>query len=209
MKRLCYVLVLGIMLLGTTVYAEQKSEPLWGFIDNVGADWGYGRDYILPEAWRSDHCYNTVNRWSIRAESRRLIFSEKWGLQGELLYSAHKADEYPDHGQDTGFKEWGFNLILKRYFFDDMFYAGILAGLSYVHDFPNFEDRDWPDRDLESNLGRSHCLGSWGGVIGKDWHVYKDWSLRTEARLTHTSDPFGPDMGKNFIGWSFGATRHF
>ena len=210
MKRLCYMLVVLTMLLSTTVYAEEKSKPLWGFINNVGVDWSYGRDdYILPDAWCSKHSTNFVNRVVIRAESRRLIFSEKWGLQGELLYSAHKANEVPDHGQDAGFNQVGFNLALIRHFFDDMFYLGWFAGVSYVDELPRFENRDWADRYLESNLGQSHWLGSWGPMLGKDWKVYKTWSLRTEARFTHTSDPFRTDKGKNFIGWNLGITKHF
>lgn len=223
MKRLCYVLrrltyilsVVTIVISMAAIANSQESssklseKPLWGFIDNIGSDWVYGEDYMLPEDWQGSHVRNVVNRWGFRAESRRLLFSEKWGLQGEFLYSAHKGNEYPDHGQDTGFKEYGINLILKRYFFDDMFYIGWLAGLSYVDDLPNFENRDWPDRCLESNLGQSHWLGTWGPLVGKDWRIYQAWSLRTEVRLTHTSDPFRTDKGKNFLGWALGVTYHF
>jgi hypothetical protein len=214
MKRFSIVLAAIVMLISTNVYANSAAtisckKPLWGFIDSVGFDWQYGRDYMLPDSWKGEHCLNKVNRWSVRAESRSLLLPEKWGIQLELLYSAHKADEHPDHGQDTGFKELGINLAVKRYFFDDMFYVGWLAGLSYVGEFPNFENRDWPDRSLESNLGRSHYLGTWGPMVGKDWHIYKAWSFKTEMRFTHTSDPFNTDMGKNFLGATVGFTYNF
>ena len=215
MKRLSYVVAAIVLLIGTNVYASESAatlsckKPLWGFIDSVGADYQYGKDYMLPDSSRGEHCFNTVLRWSVRAESRSLLFSRKWGVQLEFLYSDHKADEFPDRGQDAGFKEWGVNLALKRYFFDDMFYVGFLAGLSYVDEFPNFENRDWPDRSLESNVGRSHCLGSWGPMVGKDWRIYKAWSLKTEMRLTHTSDPFNTDMGKNFLAGTVGFSYNF
>jgi len=209
------IMVMAIVLFGMVAHAEESAatlnckKPLWGFIDSVGADYQYGMDYMLPDSLRGEHCFNTVVRWSVRAESRSLLFSEKWGLQLELFYADHKADEYPDYGQDTGFKEIGVNLALIRHFFDDMFYVGWLAGLAYVDEFPNFEDRDWPDRSLESNVGRSHCLGTWGPMVGRNWHIYKAWSLKTEMRLTHTSDPFRTDMGKNFLAGVVGFSYNF
>lgn len=215
MKRFSIVLAAIVMLISMNVYAGESAatisckKPLWGFIDSVGFDWQYGQDYMLPDDWKGEHCLNRVNRWSVRAESRNLLLPEKWGIQLELLYSAHKADEVPDRAQDTGFKEWGINLAVKRYFFDDMFYVGCLAGLSYVDEFPNFENRDWSDRSIEADVGRSHCLGSWGLMAGRDWHIYKAWSLKTEMRLTHTSDPFNTDKGKNFLAGAVGFSYNF
>lgn len=217
MKRLCYIMVL-LSIVFTTNFAmaeikTEKDSRLLGFIDNVGVDWQYGKDKVLPDTARGDHCYNTVNRISVRAETRGpWFFSDKWGLQGELQYSAHKADELPDHGQDTGFKEVGFNLALKYFFFNDLFYAGFFGGLSCPLDFPEFEHRDyWADRDIESNLGRSGILGSWGPMIGRDWRVKNSpWSLKTEMRFTHTSDPLTHnDRGKNYASMVLGLTYHW
>ena len=215
MKRFSIVLAAIMLLISTSAYAEESAaadssqQPLWGFIDNVGFDVQHGKDFMLPDDWRGEHCLNKVTRWSVRAESRSLLLPEEWGIQLELLYSAHKADEVPDRGQDTGFKEWGINLAVKRYFFGDAFYIGWLAGLSYVDEFPNFENRDWPDRSIESNLGRSHYLGSWGPMAGRDWHIYKALSLKTEMRVTHTSDPFNTDKGKNFFTGLVGFSYNF
>lgn len=204
MKRLCYVLVLLTMLLGNSVYAEEKSKPLWGFIDNVGFDLAYAKDEWFPTDFvKSDRCTNVVKRLSIRAETSKIIPWEKWRVGAEVGYSAHKADELPGGryhiGHDAGFKEWNWNIIVKRDMFNNLFYLGGVAGVSY-----------WSDRDNGmQNLGDSHWLGTWGALIGKDWNIYKAWSLRTEVRATHTSDPFRSDMGKNYFGWNFGFTRHF
>jgi len=204
MKRLCYILVLFTMLLGTSVYAEEKSKPLWGFIDSVGFDWGYYKDEWFPTDFvKSDECANTVNRFSIRAESSKILPWEKWIVGMELGYSMHKADELPDgcysSSHDAGFREYNINLIVKRKMFDNLFYFGGLAGVGY-----------WYQRDNGMhNLGDSHVLGSWGALVGKDWHIYKTWSFRTEVRATHTSDPFESDMGKNYIGWVAGITKNF
>jgi hypothetical protein len=207
MKKLIGIIVLAIVLVSGVCYADSK--PL-GFIDNIGIDLEWGKDFMLPDTLRGDHVLNSVKRISARAESRNLIFSDKWGLQFEFKYSAHKGDEQPDHGQDAGWKELGFNLALIRHFYDDLFYVGWLAGLSYVDEFPNFENRDWPDRSLESNVGRSHCLGTWGPMVGKNWKFGEThWSLKTEMRFTHTSDPFRTDMGKNFISGTLGVSYVF
>jgi len=184
-------------------------------IDSLGLDYQHGEDVMLPEDWQGDHCTNKVLRFSVRAESDSVIPYylnggwDKWTLGVELHYSDQKANEKPDHGQDAGFKEMGFNVTVKRHLFDRKFYVGFIAGLSYVHEFPKFENRDWKHGDMNSNIAHSHCLGTWGPIVGKDWHVYKSWSLRTELRGTHTSDPFGSDSGKNFLGGVIGVTYRF
>ena len=223
MKKLSFVVFLLLLVFSRNVVVAKDVDfvesidktdiRLFGFIDNIGFDWQYGKDEILPDSVRGDHCYNTVNRFSVRAESRGLwFFPEKWSTQGELYYSAHKIDEVPDNSQDTSFKEIGFNLIIKRFFFDDLFYLGFFGGLSKPLDFPEFEKRDWKDRDIESNLGRSGILGSWGPIIGKDWKfVNTPWSLKTELRpFCHTSDPFTQnDRGKNYTTMVIGISYNF
>ena len=194
MKRLYYILTICLMLFGTTAFAETK----------IGFDWIYGKDNILPEAWQGPSCENTVNRFSIRAEINSMFPSwDKWFIGGEFQYSMHKADEKPEgkygNGHDAGFREYSLNLTIKRQMFDDLFYLGVLVGASY-----------WYERDNRMhNLGDSHLLGTWGGMIGKDWNVYKAWSLRTELRLTHTSDPFRSDRGKNYGTGIMGMTYTF
>jgi len=209
MKKLIGVIAL-LAIVFSSGFCYATEGPLFGFIDNVGVDFEYGKDYMLPDSLRGDHALNTVKRYSLRAESRNLIFSDKWGVQFEFKYSAHKGDEVPDHGQDAGWKELGFNLALIRHFYNDLFYIGFLAGLSYVDDLPEFERRDWPDRCLESNVGRSHYLGTWGPMVGRNWGFGDTpWSLKTEMRFTHTSDPFRTDMGKNFISAIMGFSYNF
>lgn len=214
MKKLTYVVALALTLaisLGTIAQAEEKT---WK-IDSLGFDYQEGGDVMLPDYWQGDHATNLVKRYSLRAESDSLapyLLNDSWdkwtlGLEGH--YSAHKANEKPDQGQDTGFKEMGFNVTVKRHLFNRSFYVGFIAGLSYVHEFPQFENRNWKHGDMNSNIGRSHCLGTWGPMVGKDWHVYKAWSMRTELRGTHTSDPFGSDSGKNFVAGTIGVTYRF
>ena len=211
MKRLCYVIVLLTMLLGTSVYAKDKSEPLLGFIDSIWIEYEHSEDYFLPKDWRGDHATNVVHRYGIGAESRSLLISaEDWAIFAKLQYSAHKANEYPDYGQDTGFKELGALVGVKKYFLK-RFYVGVYAGMAYIDEFPNFENRDWPDRCIESNVGRSHFFGSWGGLAGFKFRVPKtnNWSFASEARITHSSDPFRTDKGKNLTGLSFLLVREF
>ena len=170
----------------------------------IGGDWMYGKDVLLPDAWQSPSCENTVNRFSIRAETNEIFPSlDKWFFGIEGMYSMHKADEKPEGsywmGHDAGFREYSFNVTISRQMFDDLLYVKWIMGLSY-----------WHNRDVRShNLGDSHCLGTWGPAIGKDWNLYKTWSLRTEFRMTHTSDPFRSDRGKNYGTFMMGVTYTF
>lgn len=193
MKKLLSIVVLSILFSSNLVMAET----------NIGFDWMYGKDAWLPDAWQSPSCENTVNRLSLRAETNNHFPGwEKWFIGGELQWSRHKADEKPKGkyraGHDAGFVEYSFNLTIKRELFNDLFYLGWVMGASY-----------WYKRDHGMhNLGDSHWLGTWGPMIGKDWHIYKSCSLRTEARVTHTSDPWQSDRGKNYatffvVGFTF------
>lgn len=88
-----------------------------------------------------------------------------------------------------------------------MLYVGGLAGLSYVSNFPEFEDRSWNESHRHSDIGRSHYLYTAGTLVGKDWQLFKSArAIRTEGRLTHTSDPFRSDVGKNFASGVLGVT---
>jgi hypothetical protein len=215
LRKFAYaVVVLAMVLTVGLVAVVQAEEETWK-IDSLGFDYQHGEDVLLPEEWQGDHCTNLVIRWSVRAESDSVIpyylndSWDKWTLGLEFHYSDSKANEKPDHGQDAGYKEMGFNVTVKRHFFDKMFYVGWLAGLAYIDEFPQFENRDWKHGDMNSNIGHSHCVGTWGPMIGKDWHIYEGWSLRTEFRGTHTSDPFRSDSGKNFIAGVAGVTYRF
>jgi hypothetical protein len=205
----------GLSMLFSACQAERVQVAEDWRIDSIGIDWQYGKDSMMPEDWQCDHCTNEVDRYSIRVESDSVIpyvlndSWKKWTVGTELHYSDHKADEKPDYGQDTGFKEIGFNAILKRHIFNRLLYIGFIAGLSYVDNFPEFENKDWNHCDRYSCTGRSHWLGSYGAVAGKDWPMYKAWSLRTELRATHTSDPFRSYSGINFIAAVVGVTYRF
>jgi hypothetical protein len=213
MKNFIYVAVaitLAISL-GTMAQAAEKN---WK-IDSLGFDYQEGSDVLLSESLQGDHCTNLVKRFSLRIESDSIVpyyLNDSWdrwtlGLEGH--YSMHKANEKPDRGQDTGFKEVGFNVTIKRHLFNKLLYIGFRGGLSYVNDFPEFENRDWKHGDMNSNIAHSHCLGTWGPMIGKDWPICEDWSMRTELSGTHTSDPFGSDSGKNFVAGTIGVTYKF
>ena len=198
MKRLCYVLAICVMFcfVGSTVYAETK----------IGADWFYGKDAYVLDDWQSPSCANTVNRLSFRYETNELFPSlENLFIGGEFRYSRYKADELPggcyysEHpGHDAGFIDHGLNLTF-RYEIADVFYVGWFMGMSY-----------WLDRDHGMhNLGGSHWLGTWGPMIGKDWKIYKSWSVRTELRISHMSDPWESDRGKNHGEIGIGITYTF
>lgn len=201
-----YVMMLLIVFVLPTI-GYCKGFEHHKFFDNLGFDYQYGNDSMYPESLQGKHSRNKVTRFSVRAENKTIL-PEKWTVQGEIHYSKTKADEYPDNGQDTWFEEIGFNLVVKRTMFD-LFYIGGFAGVSKALSFPEFENRDWADRDIESNIGRSGVLGSWGGLVGKDWFLNTNWGIRTEVRLTHTSDPFRTDRGKNYGAGIIGLTYRF
>jgi len=210
MKKLFVVLVSLCLLVPAVVNAGETWK-----IDSIGFDYQHAEDVLLPEELQGDHCTNLVIRWSVRVESDSMIAYylnddwNKWTIGMEFHYSDQKANEKPDYGQDAGFKEIGFNITFKRHLFDRKFYIGVLAGLSYVEQFPAFENRDWKHGDMNSNIAHSNPLGSWGCMIGKDWKIYKTWSLRTEFRATHTSSVFGSDSGKNLLAGVLGVTKRF
>jgi hypothetical protein len=209
------IIVTVVLALAFIAPSAQAEEKTWK-IEKVGVDFHYGRDIWMPDTFRGDHSDNIVQRIAVRAESDSLMpylindCWNKWTIGGELHYSAHKANERPDQEQDTGFHEFGFNLVVKRNLFDRMLYLGGLAGMSYISSFPRFEDRSWNESHRNSDIGRSHYLYTVGGLLGKDWQLFHTpWSIRTEARVLHTSDPFRNDGGKNFaegvvgVGYSF------
>jgi hypothetical protein len=182
-----------MMSFGSVVYAETK----------VGIDWMYGEDSVVPNTWQSSSCENTVNRFSGRIETNELFPTwNKWFFGAELQYSTHKSYNIrKDIGEINKFREHGLNVTIKRQMFDT-FYLGWIMGISY-----------WHSRDNGvHNLGDSHWLGTWGPMIGKDWklpYVSDAWSLRTEIRLTHTSDPFESDSGKNYGTGVVGISYNF
>ena len=194
--------VLLLVFLGVFLIARDADAG-----SRIGLDWTYGKDFMMPEGLTCDESTSTVNRLSLRYEDDWFL-PEKWNWQWELHYSAHKFDEL--HGpQDTPMKEVGINLILKRSFFDELFYAGFFGGISKLLDHPEFDDRRWSERELSARVGDSGWLGSWGSLVGKDWKLQGRWSLRTELRFTHTSDPFRQDGGKNYGQMVVGLTYSF
>ena len=213
MKRLCYILVLFTMLLGTSVYATEKSDPLLGFIDTIEFDWGYYKDEWFPTDFvKSDDCANTVNRFSIRAETSKILPWEKWRIRTEFYTHTPSPDELPDgkywhihndgshNSHDAGFREYSLNFTITRDIILKKLYLGIVFGLS-----------GWYERDHGMhNLGDSHLLGTWGGIVGyKHRFCVSPWGVRGEVRATHTSDPCRSDMGKNYLGWNFGVVYYF
>ena len=149
----------------------------------VGFDIQAGTDVICPGNYASDTWVNTVSRASIRYELNTLLPYENLWLGVEGVYSRHKAHSKVIPGFDTGFVDLGVNFTAKYQLFDDLFYVGVLGGFSY-----------WANRDHGGHFGSSHYLGTFGAMVGKDWNIFDTaWSVRTEIRFTHTSDPLGPD----------------
>ena len=191
-----------IMLLGVLLFTGYANAEI------VGIDYHYGNDYSIPNNFTSEHADNEVDRISVRYETDK--FWTNYRMQYELAYSDHKANEVPDLGQDTGFKEINALVAIKRHFqtLADI-YAGVFLGLGYIPELPRFEGRDWKDGDLRSNIGQSHLLGSFGVLVGKDWKLYNNVSLRTEGRITHLSDPIRTDTGKNLMSGVLGLSYEF
>lgn len=173
MKTKIGILIIAMVLMTGSVFAESK----------IGFDIQHGTDVICPGNYASDKWVNVVKRASVRYELNTLLPYENLWFGGEFVYSKHKANSKNVPGFDAGFVDYGINLTAKYQLFDDLFYVGILGGFSY-----------WLNRDHDGHFGESHFLGTFGGMVGKDWKFFDTaWSVRTEIRLTHTSDPFGPD----------------
>jgi len=160
LKRL--LLVFLILFVYSNVYSAEEK-----FIEKVGIDYRYYEDSMFKGSFVSKHAANSAEVVSLRAESKKLY--EHYRLQFEIQCSDHKADEHPDLGQDTGFQEYSTLVMVKRHFavLNDA-YVGVFGGFGYISNFPKFENRDWADRDLESNIGHSHITGNIGMAIGKD-----------------------------------------
>lgn len=173
------VMVLSLFTAGNLFASPNSANPWLGVVDSISFVYNHGEDYMFPDSLRGEHALNNVNRYGFAGEMR----GEKWGLELRLLYSAHKADEVPDHGQDTGFKVWEGMLGVNRYFLPGPFEfsIGVFAGLGYIDEFPRFENRDWPDRSLESNIGQSHVVGRWGLKIQKDILLYSTSASETSG----------------------------
>ena len=99
------ILMLGMMLFSMPYYVCASDKPL---IDKIGVSWQYGKG-------SNSHSTNTVNRFTGWVENRSLL-PDPWALQLEGSCSMHKFDEYPDSGQDTGFREYGINFIVIIHF---------------------------------------------------------------------------------------------
>lgn len=205
MKKLIGVIVLLVIVFGSSLVMAQSGyfySPKEG-TTRVGVDWSYGRDFFLPDDWTSEECENTVNRFSFRVETNRIIPSwESVFLGAELRYSMWKANETKDGsfglGHDAGFKEQGFNLTAKKEW--GWFYAGWFAGLSYTH------ERDNGMHQLTDN---GHLLGTWGPIVGLNVPLTGPWEIRFEARISHTSGPADRDRGKNAGEGTIGLTYVF
>lgn len=158
-------------------------------IASVGIDYHEGHDHCLPSEWQNPDCYNGVQRVAVRMD----LVKDGRVAGFEFHYSDHKSDARPDDGHDSGCKEIGFNIVPKWYYRG--FYGGLIVGLAGL-----------PGKVPEWTFGGSRLLGTFGGVIGRDWWLSPKWAIRTEVRVTHTSDPLRGDRGKNLGGWVTGLT---
>ena len=191
-------LIIGVTVLLAIVFAYGLGHAE----TKIGLDWSYGKDFFLPNDWRSEECDNTVNRFTFRLETNEIIQSwESVFLGFEARYSIHKADETKKGsfglGHDACFREQGINITGKKEW--GWFYAGVFAGLSYTH------KRDHGMHQLTDN---GKVLGTWGPMVGLNIPITGPWEVRTEARICHLSG-IEPDKGKNLGEISLGITYTF
>ena len=123
---------------------------------------------------------------------------KRWKFEGEVHGSFHSAYG-PDRNANAN--EFGINLVFKREFPSKLSivpYVGFMAGTSRLfdtYDKPQFGDSGW--------------LGTFGPLLGVNILIDDDWYVRTEYRLTHSSDPFNSDVGRNLDNISIGLVYLF
>lgn len=184
------LLISVISLIPSVTYAKP-------FIDSVGFDVQYSS--TLPNVVESKSHKHRATRYIARAGKR---LSEHWELDGEFHYSYCSSSPRRSSEQRYRAKETGVNLAIhynlgNRSWIADP-YVGWMAGLSWL-----VNKRDQP------NWAESGCLGSWGPMIGLSIPVSPRTDLRIEGRISHTSDPFGGDSGRNLRGIAVGLSYYF
>jgi len=182
----------ALVLLFANARAEDIETPI---LDDIGVTMSYGvESKWLNPADDYDLSVKRLTLWG----GKHLDEGMQWKLEAEIQGSGHKAE---NDSRSVNTNEFGGNLILKREFPSDtpfLPYLGLMGGLSILsnsHSQPQFDD--------------SVLFGKFGGLIGTNIYIDNYWSIRLEYRLTHTSAPFGPDVGRNFdefiigIGYTF------
>jgi hypothetical protein len=183
-------LLIGIIsLISSPVYA--------GMIDSGGFDFLYGSE--LPHIVESSSHTHRVARYIARAGKQ---LSKHWELEGEGYFSQHVSN--PKIPGETRYRarESGVNLVVHYQFGNRTWvadpYIGWCAGLSWLIDEEN-----------QPNWAESGCLGTWGPMAGISIPITIHNDVRAEFRITHSSDPFGSDSGRNFRCISVGFTHYF
>jgi len=130
------------------------------------------------------------------------LFSRHFKLDGELVFSQHRSTPKISNEISYRARELGVNIVGKyqlgnrTWLFNP--YIGWLFGMAWLI-----------DRKDQPNWAESGTLGTWGPVIGINIPINPKTDIKAEYRITHTSDPFGGDSGRNFEGVVLGMTYHF
>lgn len=194
MKRRAIVfLTAAVLVLLSAVAKADDISPRW--IDEIGLTVSHGtdNDWVNP----SESFDLSVKRLTFFG-GKYLGEGMRWKLEGELQASSHSANGV---FRSIDANEIGTNLIIKREFPSTLPfvpYIGFMAGLSWLR-----------DADDQPKFGDSGWLGKFGPLVGADIALDDGWYLRMEYRLTHTSDPWRSDVGRNFDEFIVGVTYVF
>ncbi len=129
---------------------------------------------------------------------------KKISLGVELFYNDYESSPLSNSKLKIKTNEYGFNTVGRYYFRNSSWtkrpYIGLLGGFSILSNPYNQPD-----------FGNSGTLGTFGGLVGYDVPFENsNWSMRIEARATHTSDPFRHhDSGRNLLGITLGLKYNF
>jgi hypothetical protein len=189
MKTKIMLLIGIISLISVPAYA--------GFLDNGGINFQYAT--YLPKVVESASHHHRAHRYMGWLGKD---LSKHWELEGEFHFSRHFSS--PKNASERHFtaRETGINAVIHYRFrgseakWDP--YIGWFAGLSWLIDTKE-----------QPNWAESGVLGSWGPMIGLNIPIMKNNGARIEFRISHTSDPFGSDSGRNLRCISVGVIHWF
>jgi len=195
MKRgtLVGITVSAIVLMSFTLAPAEGVDKPW--LDEAGMFTSYASE----SSWLNpDDTYNLSAKRVTMFGTKYVDEGRRWKFEGEVHGSFHSA-----HGPDrnTNVDEFGINLVFKREFPSRLSivpYVGFMAGTSRLLDVNN-----------QPQFGDSGWLGTLGPLLGVNILVGDDWYVRTEYRLTHSSDPFNSDVGRNLDNFSVGIVYLF
>jgi opacity protein-like surface antigen len=192
-RRITVLAVMAIVALSFTIANAEGIDKPW--LDEVGM--------FVSFADESSRL-NPDDKHDLYAK-RLTLFGTKyagdgrrWKFEGEVHGSFHSASGADGYTQAN---EFGVNLVFKREFPSKLAivpYIGFMAGTSRLLDTNN-----------QPQFGDSGWLGTFGPLVGVNILLDDDWYVRTEYRLTHSSDPFNSDVGRNLNNVNIGLVYVF